>query len=88
MDEIILSEEQLRLTRHMIGFNKDKKNKLPYRNYFFSYTPVEELEDLVNKELATKNRSSFCEGIYYYLNKNVIEFLIGRKISDEDYKNI
>lgn len=88
MDEIILNEEQLRLVKHMIAFNELKKNKLPYRNYLFSYTPVKELEDLVDKELATKNKNSLGEGIYYYLNKNVIEFLIGRKISDEDYKNI
>lgn len=88
MDEIILNEEQLRLVKHMIAFNELKRSKLPYRNYFFSYTPVEELEDLVNKNLATKKKNSLGEGIYYYLNKNVIEFLIGRKISDEDYNNI
>ena len=88
MDKIILSEEQVRLSKHMIGFDKIKKNKLPYRNYFFSYTPVEELEDLVNRKLAIKKDSDIIEGIYYYLNKNVIEFLIGRKISDKDYNNI
>lgn len=88
MDKIILSEEQVRLSKHMIGFDKIKKNKLPYRNYVFSYTPVEELEDLVNRKLAIKKDSNISEGIYYYLNKNVIEFLIGRKISDEDYNDI
>lgn len=88
MDKIILSEEQVRLSKHMIGFDKIKKNKLPYRNYFFSYTPVEELEDLVNRQLAIKKDSNISEGIYYYLNKNVIEFLIGRKISYKDYNDI
>ena len=88
MNKIILSEEQVRLSKHMIGFDKIKKNKLPYRNYFFSYTPVKELEDLVDMNLATKRNNNFSEGIYYYLNKTVIEFLIDRKISDKDYNNI
>lgn len=79
-----VSEEQLRLMKHMLGLNYRKK---PYRNYGFFYKEHEELEPLINKRLAGKV-SIPGKGLNYHLTKQGVEFVLGKSISDYVYKEL
>lgn len=73
--------EQLKLMRHMLGLDYEKK---PYRNYGYFQKPQEDCEDLVNKGLATK-----CDGdkeghVVYHLTKEGIELAYKKPLSQKE----
>ena len=83
-----LNVEQLKLANHMTGLNR-KRIKFPYRNYFYSEGEVKELEDLINKGLAVKRAGGMRKNdIYYFLTKECIEMLLGKEITEEQFKEI
>lgn len=83
-----LDLDQTRLANHMLGLNKIKKNRLPYRNYFYSSSSVEPLEELVEVGLATKCKGWQEGHIYYFLTKECIEIILKKEISEEEFVEI
>lgn len=81
---IEVSEEQLRLMKHMIGLNYHKK---PYRNYGFFYNEIEELEQLISNGLIYK-KAVEDKGVVYHLTKQGVEFVLGKSISDYVYNKL
>jgi hypothetical protein len=78
---------QLELMQHSIGLGRAKK---PYRNYFFTQADDKNWNELVIKELVIKgtNHPNNDEYIYFYLTKLGVEFSIGKKVTDNEYKEL
>lgn len=78
---------QKELMEHCIGLNY--KNK-PYRNYFYTDCNDKDWNELVAKGLANKSKkepdSHNC--IYFWLTKQGVEFILGKLISNEVYREL
>lgn len=84
---IKVTNEQLELMKHTLGLNyKDK----PYRNRFFTQEDDKDWDELVEKGLAIKgtNHPNNDEFVYFWCSKEGAEFVTGKKISDERYKEL
>lgn len=84
---IEVTESQKDIMKHCIGLNYKKK---PYRNYFFTNHEDTEWNELVEKGLAIKSSkepdSHGC--IYFWLNKQGVEFILDKSISDKVYNEL
>lgn len=65
---IMVTIEQLRLMKHLLGLDYSKK---PYRNYGFFYGKQPDLDDLVGKDLAYIK--AIPEGFVYHLTETGIK---------------
>lgn len=81
----IVSQEQLRIMKHMLGLDYKKK---PYRNYFYSHSIQEDIEDLIKNDLALSKDASNNRDIVYCLTKKGVEFIINKEISQKEYNEL
>lgn len=88
MKNLNLNKEQMILAKHMIDFDNIKGGRKLYRNFFFSAIRINDLDDLVNKNLAIRIYSDKKLGFHYHLNKETIEFIINRDISNQEHNRL
>lgn len=77
---------QLDLMKHCIGLNYKKK---PYRNYFCTSPNDKDWNELVDIGLAvksTKEPSNEC--IYFWLNRQGVEYALGKSVSEKFYEEL
>lgn len=75
-EELIITLEQLDALKHALGGKQ--KQKLGFRNYYYSNTPSEILEDLVSKELMSRHQILYQPentGVYYRAIEKGCRFL-------------
>lgn len=82
---IEISENQFAEMEHALGLDRSKK---PYRNRFYCSCNDYNWLDLVNKGLARKGATDEEGRCYFWLNRLGIAFILGKSISDEDYKEL
>lgn len=84
--DINVTEEQLKMMKHMIGLDY---KKVPYRNYGYFYQSQDILEDLIEKGLAKRYNDGQNEShIIYYLTRLGVEMAIKKPISYKKYKGL
>jgi len=81
----MVTTEQLKIMKHMLGLDYEKK---PYRNYSYYYEPQPDCEDLVNKGLATKHNGDKEGHVVYHLTKEGIEMVYKKPLSPKNYKKL
>lgn len=84
---IEVSPYQLELMQHCIGLNYSKR---PYRNRFFTWENDEDWSLLVNKGLANKGTEHPNNDghVYFWLTKQGVEYVLGKSVSDNVYKEL
>ena len=86
MKDIKVSEKQFKEMRNSLGLNH---NKTPYRNRFHTEKNNIDWNDLVNKKLAIKINEDFnSDNCYFCLTKFGAEYVYGKSISDDKYKEL
>lgn len=66
MEQVQISEEQLRMMKHALGLNKGKEQT---RNYFYTSSTHEEWNDLVRRGLAMKRSGWDDDNSYYFVTE-------------------
>lgn len=82
-----VSEKQLGLMNDALGLSRSKK---PYRNRFQTHENDLDWNDLVSKGLAIKSKNDSNENgfTWFWCSKQGVEFITGKKISEEGYKEL
>ncbi|MBX4259774.1 hypothetical protein KTC96_24930 (plasmid) [Clostridium estertheticum] len=78
---------QTELMKHAMGLGRSKK---PYRNYFFTQESDKDWNELVEKGLAFKStrHPNNDEFVYFYLTKQGVEIITGKKIRKKEYEDL
>lgn len=80
-----VSEEQKRKMRHALGLDHSKK---AYRNRFQTSKDDLDWNDLLDKGLAAKGEVGEYGLVWFWLTKQGVEFVLGKNISDKQYKEL
>jgi hypothetical protein len=83
---IEITPYQLDLMKHALGLDYHEK---PYRNYFCTQETDKAWNELTEKGLAVKGtKKPDNKYIYFWCSKQGVEYVTGKRISEEAYKKM